>query len=118
MTITIDNYRGKSRNQTNKKHWTKYYQHKQELEELIAAKTGFKQLKPIEPAKVIIEAHYRAKRAVDVSNLDDKIIIDCLMSIGLLRDDNPDCNPEVIKRSLRSTGKDQLVIMVETMSTG
>lgn len=66
-------------------------------------------------ARVSIYAYYKGKRAVDTSNLDDKFILDGLMGAGVLEDDDPAHNPEVFKTSIASSGKDELVIVVDPL---
>lgn len=113
IVITIPNYRAKSRNETNKKHWTKYYQHRKEIAQLISVYAKDKQT--ISPAHVTIEAYYKGKRAVDTSNCDDKCIIDGLMDAGILEDDTPEHNPIVTKMAFSETGEDKLVITVNAV---
>lgn len=112
MIITIPDYRAASRNSTNKKHWTKYYEQKQEVIALV--RYSMKE-KPyiISPAIVTIEAYYSGKRHVDTSNLDDKLYVDVLQDIGVLKDDTAFENPRVIKEVYPLSGKDELVISIE-----
>lgn len=112
MTITIHNYRAPSRNKTAFRHWRTYKGARDEMAALLAAETGYKKFEPLHKVKVIIEAWYKGKRCVDTSNLDDKIIIDGLMHIGLLEDDNPKENPIVEKIVFSETGADLLKITV------
>lgn len=110
MKIIIPNYRAQSRNKTNKKHWTVYVKERREVAAFIMAYCTDR--KPISPASVRIDAYYKAGRAVDTSNLDDKIIVDALMDIGILPDDTCVENPEVIKHCFKNTGEDKLVITI------
>lgn len=68
----------------------------------------------VSPAVVVIEAYYKGKRGVDTSNIDDKHIVDALMGVGILKDDDPTENPEVIKRSYVESGVDRLDIFINS----
>lgn len=111
LLITIPNYRAKSRNQTNKKHWTNYHRHRTEVMELV--RVYCKKPRTFECAKVTISAFYKGKRSIDPSNLDDKIFIDSLMRVGILKDDTIQENPVVVKQGFRECGFDKVVIKVE-----
>lgn len=114
MIITIPYYRAASRNSTNKKHWTKYYAQKQEVISLVRYSMTEKPY-IISPAIVTIEAYYSGKRHVDTSNLDDKLYVDVLQEIGVLKDDTAYENPRVIKQVFPESKKDELVILVEAI---
>jgi hypothetical protein len=113
LQIIIPDYRTASRNKTATAHWRKYQEQKKYIADLIAAYA--KNNKPITPARVIIEAYYEKTRSIDTSNIDDKIIVDGLMKIGVLPDDDALHNPEVIKRCFINTGKNELRIIIEQM---
>lgn len=115
MKIEIPNYRAKSRNQTITAHWRVYQKIRDEVNELMVATIG-KRHKPIQPARITISAHYRGKRAIDTSNLDAKLWVDSIMHCGLLEDDTPDKNPEVILRSFQECGFDKVVIEIEKIN--
>lgn len=85
---------------------------KNEVTEFIRVYTGYKQFEPICPAQVTIKAYFKGLRAVDTSNIDDKLYIDVLQEIGILADDRPQENPRVIKEAYIKTGEDKLVIEV------
>lgn len=110
MRITIPDFRAPSRNTTNRKHWSAYSSQLKEIASLIGGYATDRKL--ISPAKVVITASYATKKSVDVSNIDDKIVVDALMTIGILKNDNPIENPEVVKRVLINTGKNELVVDV------
>lgn len=114
MTITIPNYRAASRNKTTRKHWIAYYNQLKDIEKLIWGHCP-RPVKQISPAQVIIVAYYEKKRAVDVSNLDDKAIIDGLMKVGILKDDNPTENPEITKMVFANKGRNELHIIVNQL---
>ena len=96
---------------TSRKHWTKYHAMKQEIFSLMMY--GASNIEKIEPAEITIKAYYKGKRAVDTSNIDDKIIVDAIMHMGIISDDTPDKNPVVIKKAYRETGEDKLVVEVK-----
>ena len=66
----------------------------------------------VSPAEVTIEAYYKGRRSVDTSNIDDKMIVDALMKVGILKDDTAYENPTVTKRVFPESKKDELVILV------
>ena len=87
VIIKIPNYRAPSRNETTRKHWAYYKQQRQEMSEMVLAALRGKR-KPTPGRKYIsIIAAYKNK-PVDPSNLDDKIICDCLIDCGVLADDS------------------------------
>lgn len=111
MKITIPNYRAKSRNKTITSHWRVYQKYRDEIAELIFAYSKGRLV--IFPARVTMTAYFKGKRAIDTSNLDDKLILDGLMRSGILKNDTCIDNPEVIKRVIAESGKDELEIVVE-----
>lgn len=111
MEIKIPNYRALSRNMTNKKHWSHYVKQLKEVTELVSAYNHRKNIFT-KPVVVEIEAYYKGKRHVDTSNLDDKIIVDSLMKVGLLKDDTAYDNPVVTKKVYPESGEDKLVITI------
>jgi len=111
MQITIPNYRAKSRNKTITSHWRVYQKYRDEIAELIFAYS--KDRSVIFPAKVTITAYFKGKRAIDTSNIDDKLILDGLMAVKILKNDTCIENPEIVKRVISDSGKDELVILVE-----
>ena len=108
--ITIPDYRAKSRNRTVTAHWRTYQKYRDEIADLIQAYA--KNREDISFATVIIEAYYKGKRSIDTSNLDDKMIVDGLMKVGILKNDTALEDPEVIKRVYPSSGHDSLVISI------
>lgn len=109
MKIVIPNYRAPSRNKTITSHWRNYQRYRNEISEFVCCYLPEKKI--ITPARVIIEAHYK-NRSIDVSNIDDKLVIDGLMAAGVLPDDNFKHNPEVIKRVFNKSEDNKLVITV------
>jgi Holliday junction resolvase RusA-like endonuclease len=71
----------------------------------------------INPARVSISAFYKGKRCIDTSNIDDKIFVDALMDVGILKDDTPLENPEVVKRAYSQVGEDYVVITIEELES-
>lgn len=67
----------------------------------------------IYPAQITIQAFYKGKRGVDTSNLDDKIIVDAVMNIGIIEDDTARENPRVIKEVFLEAEENKLVITIE-----
>lgn len=114
MTITIPDFKTPSRNKTATKHWRKYQAARNEMASLIINyKPVIQDMNTVNvPLVVDITAVYKSKRSIDVSNIDDKIIVDGLMKAGILEDDSPRFNPAVIKRVKVGRGIDQLVIKV------
>jgi Holliday junction resolvase RusA-like endonuclease len=110
VTILIPDYRTKSRNKTITSHWRTYQKYRDEIAQLMMVYC--KRKKEVTPAQVEITAYFRDKRTIDTSNIDDKLIIDGLMKLGILPDDTPEHNPVVIKRAVPDTGKDELKIIV------
>ena len=115
MTITLPDYRAQSRNKTAFAHWRSYQKFRNEVCELVAGYTGYKKHKAIENAEVTISAYYKGKRSVDTSNIDDKIFVDALMHIGVLKDDDPLNNPRVIKQAFQETGENKVIITVRSL---
>lgn len=113
MTIVIPNYRTKGRNSTATKHWRVYQEHRDIIAGLIRKYCTDKSVIPC--AQVTIVAYFKGKRALDTSNIDDKFVLDGLMHAGVLEDDAPAFNPEVVKRSVPNSGKDELHIIVEPL---
>lgn len=113
VTITLPDYRAKSRNKTITSHWRTYQKYRDEASEMVAAYTNYKKFRPIEPAQVTISAFYKGKVGVDTSNIDDKLFVDALMHIGLLTNDTAKENPIVIKKAFLSYGENKVEIMVE-----
>ena len=114
MKILIPNYRARSRNKTITSHWRNYQLHRDEAAALIM--TYAKDRRPVFPARVTITGFFKGKRGIDTSNLDDKLIVDGLMRAGILENDTADHNPEVVKRIVLDSGKDELLIEVEKIS--
>ncbi|MFO8068448.1 MAG: hypothetical protein R6U02_00390 [Alkalibacterium sp.] len=112
--IVIPDYRAKSRNKTAYRHWRTYQKYRDEIAELIMFYA--KDKTEIDPARVTLEAYFKGRRVIDTSNLDDKLAVDGLMKAGILKDDTPFENPEIIKRVYPETGENKLVIMVEQCS--
>lgn len=110
MIITIPDYRTPSRNKTITSHWRTYQKYRDEMATLISAYAT--DHSEVCPAEVIIEAYYKGRRSVDTSNIDDKMIVDALMKVGILKDDTAYENPTVIKRVFPDSKKDELVILV------
>lgn len=113
MTITIPDYRTPSRNKTITSHWRTYQKYRDEMSDLIQAYATDRH--EICPATVTIEAYYKGKRSVDTSNIDDKMIVDALMHVGILKDDTAYENPKVVKRVYPESKKNELVITVEAI---
>lgn len=118
MKITIPNYRAEGRNSTTKKHYRYYMQARDEVYELMRAYVSQDDLRQLAkrgngdiwPARVTITAYYKGKRHVDTSNLDDKIFVDGLMHVGIIKDDDAYHNPEVTKRVIPEAGKDEVEV--------
>lgn len=108
MRIVIPNYRARSRNHTTRKHWTVYRDHLDEATEFVRTYAPSRSV--LSPARVVITAVFKS-RPIDTSNIDDKIIVDALMKVGILKDDKPSENPEVVKRSMLGES-DHLIIDV------
>lgn len=85
---------------------------KKEVAQLVGAYTNYKRFYPISPARVTITAYFKGLKSIDTSNIDDKLYIDVLQEVGLLKDDNPAENPEVVKRAFVSCGFDRVEIEV------
>lgn len=111
MKLTIPQYRAMSRNMTNKRHWTHYVRQLKEVTELVSAYNHRANVFT-KPVVIEIEAYYKGKRHVDTSNLDDKIIVDAIMKVGLIKDDTAYENPRVIKSVYPESGEDKLVITI------
>jgi Holliday junction resolvase RusA-like endonuclease len=111
LIITIPNYITPSRNKTITKHWRTYMVYRDEIAELIKHYTPTKQL--FERAIVTIYANYKDNRRRDVSNIDDKLIIDGLMHAKILKDDSSKENPCVVKWIKSNAGSNKLVVIVK-----
>lgn len=111
MTITIPNYRAKSRNGTITSHWRVYQRERDSIAALI--RYYCKDRSKMAGANITIHAYFKGKRAIDTSNIDDKFILDGIMHAGILEDDSPEFNPVITKRSIPSSGKDELEIILE-----
>lgn len=109
--IKIPEYRAKSRNQTVTAHWTKYKKARDEVKQLVSFYC--KNRSQIDIARVTITAFFKGKRSIDTSNIDDKIWIDALMDIGILKNDTPIENPEVVKKTFINCGFDAVEIKIE-----
>lgn len=112
MVITINDYRAKSRNQTTRQHWIHYRNQKIAFVSLLMTSLPDSLSLFTKPATVSISAYYKGKRHVDTSNLDDKIIVDGLIEVGILKDDRAFENPRVIKTVYPESGVDKVVIEV------
>jgi len=111
LIIVIPNYRTPSRNKTVTSHWRNYMRYRDELAELITAYCQDRRL--FKCAKVTIAAYYTGKRRRDVSNIDDKMVLDALMKIGVLEDDDTKHNPQITKIAYIDCLTDELHIIVE-----
>lgn len=109
--ITIPNYRAKSRNQTITAHWRTYQKFRDEIANFMWGYAGSRRALPKNIA-VYIRAYYAQNRAIDASNIDDKMFIDALMKIGLLTDDDPEHNPLVIKETKINTKQNKVEVIV------
>lgn len=112
VRIVIPDYRAKSRNKTITSHWRTYQKYRDEIAEFMLAYAKRDELYEMDNATVEIEAFFKGKRTIDVSNLDDKLIVDGLQKLGVLPDDTPEFNKTVVKTVVPESGKDELVIMV------
>jgi Holliday junction resolvase RusA-like endonuclease len=110
IEILIPNYKTMSRNKTITSHWRTYQKYRNEIAQLIRVYTP--RFEPMTNTTIEIIAYFKGKRAIDTSNIDDKIIIDGLMKVGIIKDDTPEYNHTVIKICEPLTGKDELLIRV------
>lgn len=115
IKIVIPDYRAKSRNKTITSHWRTYQKYRDEVSEFMAVYAN--EIESINPARVTIEAYYKGKRCVDTSNIDDKLFVDGLQNLGILEDDTPYENPEVIKRAYPEAGENKVIIYVHQTKT-
>lgn len=114
MIITIPKYRCPSRNKTVTSHWRTYQRYRDEIAELIKAYKPRGPQQPFTRAVVVtITAFFKGKRHIDVSNIDDKLIIDGLMHAGIIEDDDAYHNRRVIKEVCLECGEDALTIEIE-----
>lgn len=88
-----------------------YQQYRDEISQLI--RINSKRIPTYEQANITIQAHFKGARAIDTSNIDDKLIIDGLMHAGILTDDDPKNNPIVTKMSVPGSGVDKLMIIID-----